>query len=461
MKRIEYDTRMPGTALRTLSLLVPIVLCLHALHLRAAESVSFVREIAPIFRDKCLTCHGPEKAKGEYRLDTFERLQKPGASKAAPITSGAPAQSHLFELVTAADADDRMPQKDEALPKQQIALIERWIKEGAHYDAPDPKLSLAGLAGFVEQPSPPGVYRAPVPVTALAFHPAANELAVGGYHEITVWNVNEGVLLRRITNVAERTLGLAYNHDGTLLATASGTPGKLGETKLFDAKTGKLLRTLAVIPDLMLTVAFDSQQSRIACAGADNTIRILDVESAQARVTIEQHADWVTSVAFSTDGSNIVATSRDKTVRVFNADNGELEATYTGHSEAVFSAMFNNDGKLVFSGGRDRKLHVWETHEAKKISEIGVDAEIQKLLVTASGVFIASDKTVYQYSRERKPERLKTFAGHEDLIYSLALHEAFHLLATGSYDGEVRIWNVESGELKKQFKAMPVRLSSK
>src|SRR5688572_31279132 len=89
-----------------------------------AEPVSFVREIAPILRDKCLTCHGPEKAKGEYRLDTFELLQKPGASKAAPITAGAPAQSHLFELVTAANEDDRMPQKDEALPKQQIGLIE-------------------------------------------------------------------------------------------------------------------------------------------------------------------------------------------------------------------------------------------------------------------------------------------------------------------------------------------------
>jgi len=461
MKRIEYDRRMPGTALGTLSLLMQIVLCLAAPAVLAAEPVSFVREIAPILRDKCLTCHGPEKAKGEYRLDTFELLQKPGSGKSTPITSGAPAQSHLFELVTAADDDDRMPQKDEALPKQQIALIERWIKEGARYDASDPKLSLAALAGFVEQPPPPSVYRAPVPVTALAFHPGGNELAVGGYHEITVWDVNEGALLRRITNVAERTLGLVYNLEGTLLASASGTPGKLGEAKLFDAKTGKLLRTLAVIPDLMLTVAFDPQQNRIACAGADNTIRIVDVESGQARLTIEQHADWVTSVAFSADGSNIVSSSRDKTVRVFDANGGELEATYTGHSEAVFSAMFNDDGKLVYSGGRDRKLHVWETHEAKKISEIPVDAEIQRLLVTASGVFIASDKVVHQYSRERKPERVRTFAGHEDLVYSLALHEASNLLATGSYDGEVRIWNVQDGSLRKQFKAVPVQVAGR
>jgi WD40 repeat protein len=168
----------------------------------------------------------------------------------------------------------------------------------------------------------------------------------------------------------------------------------------------------------------------------------------------------VTSVAFSADGSNIVSSSRDKTLRVFAASSGELEATYTGHSEAVFSAMFNDDGKLVFSGGRDRKLHVWETHEAKKISEIPVDAEIQRLLVSARGLFIASDKIVYQYSRERKPERAKTFTGHQDLVYSLALHEVLNLLATGSYDGEIRIWNVQDGSLKKQFKAVPVQVAA-
>jgi WD40 repeat protein len=153
----------------------------------------------------------------------------------------------------------------------------------------------------------------------------------------------------------------------------------------------------------MLTVAFDSQQKRIACAGADNTIRILDVESGQVRVTIEQHADWVTSVAFSPAGSNIVSSSRDKTVRVFNAITGELEGTYTGHSEAVFSASFNDDGKLVFSGGRDQKTaRVGNARGEEDFGDSPSMRKFRELLVTASGVFIAADKTVYQYSRERK-----------------------------------------------------------
>ena len=466
MGRMEYDPVMPHTVRRILKVFAlyasgSCVVALAVANGRAGQPVSFVREIAPILRDKCLICHGPEKAKGAYRLDTFELLQKPGGSESAPIIAGAPEKSHLFELLTTADEDDRMPQKDEALPKQQIELIERWIKEGGRFDAPDPKVSLATLAGYVNQPAPPDVYQASVPVTALAFHPDSRELAVSGYHEVMIWSVDEGVLLRRITNVAERTLSLAYNPEGTLLATASGTPGKQGETKLFDSKTGKLVRTLAVTPDLMLAVTFDSQGRRIACAGADNTIRVLDVESGELQRSIEQHADWVTSVAFSSDGSNIVSTSRDKTARVFDARSGGLEATYTGHTDAIFGAAFSPDSKLVFSAGRDRELHVWEARDAKKVSEASLDGEVTRLLVSTNGAFLAAEKVAHQYSAQQTPERVRTFSGHEDVIYSIAWQEASGLLATGSYDGEVRIWNVEDGKLRRKFEAAPLQLSSR
>src|SRR5688572_24703496 len=180
----------------------------------AAEPVSFTRDVAPVLRAKCLTCHGPEKAKGNYRLDTFELLKKPGSSKIAPITAGDPSQSHLYELLTASDEDDRMPQKDEPLPTAQIASIERWIREGATFDGPDPKASLASLVGFTEQPEAPGAYASPVPIIALAFHPGEDQIAVGGYHEVTIWDAADGRLRRRLGNVAQRTFALAYSHDG-------------------------------------------------------------------------------------------------------------------------------------------------------------------------------------------------------------------------------------------------------
>src|SRR5947207_4126048 len=97
----------------------PVVL-VGALTGAAAQPLSFTNEIAPIFVQKCLTCHGSEKNKGGYRLDTFEFLVKPGSSKEASITPGKPEASALYQRITTTDEEDRMPQKNEPLPPAEI-----------------------------------------------------------------------------------------------------------------------------------------------------------------------------------------------------------------------------------------------------------------------------------------------------------------------------------------------------
>src|SRR5690348_9983524 len=84
------------------------------------KQISFSREIAPVLVKQCQACHGPEKAKGKYRLDSFARLKKAGESDEAPVVAGKPEQSHLYKLITAKDEDDRMPQKADPLPAGQV-----------------------------------------------------------------------------------------------------------------------------------------------------------------------------------------------------------------------------------------------------------------------------------------------------------------------------------------------------
>src|SRR6266516_7395420 len=87
----------------------------------AFAPVSFSKEIAPILVKKCVACHGPEKSKGHFRLDSFDRLMRAGESKSAPVLPSQPEQSELVRRLTAKDEDDRMPQKDDPLPAEQIA----------------------------------------------------------------------------------------------------------------------------------------------------------------------------------------------------------------------------------------------------------------------------------------------------------------------------------------------------
>src|SRR6476620_316744 len=135
----------------------------------AQGAVSFKAQVAPILLEKCVTCHGPEKSKGGFRLDSFEGLMKAGDSKKATIVAGAPERSHLFELITTKDEDDRMPQKSDRLGDDQIAVIREWIVEGAKFDGVSASESLAKIVPYQPGPEAPAHYPFPQPVLALAW----------------------------------------------------------------------------------------------------------------------------------------------------------------------------------------------------------------------------------------------------------------------------------------------------
>lgn len=444
--------------------LVSLCLIVLAQRLDAADatelsnSVSFSKDIAPLLQQKCVTCHGPEKTKGGYQLHTFAALMKPGESKEAPVVAGAPARSHLLQLLTARDPDDRMPQKDDPLPPPQIALVERWIKEGAKFDGADPKATLASLLPQANHPDPPASYVRPVPILALAFSPDGKELAASGYHEITIWNPDDGALLRRIKNIPQQVQALSFNTDSSMLAVCGGTPGRSGEAKLVNPKDGTVIKTLANTTDFLLTLAFSPDGQRLIAGGADNSIRIFNVADGKEERRIEQHADWVMGLAFSPDGAHFASASRDKTARLFDTHTGELEETYDGHGAAVFTVAFGPDGKRVFSGGRDREVHAWQARDAKKVYEFGgFEADVLRLFVHGDQLFSCSaDKQIREHRLgEKKAELLRTLSGHHDVVYSLAYHETTKRLATGAFDGEVRTWDAPAGKLLTNFIAAP------
>jgi mono/diheme cytochrome c family protein len=335
----------------------------------ATQPVNFSREIAPILVRQCQSCHGPEKAKGKYRLDTLDLLKTAGSSKEAPVVPGKPDQSEIYRRIASDDEDERMPKKADRLTDSQIAVIGRWIEQGAASAGVEPGAPLASLAGE-DEPAAPEVYARPFPATAVAFRPRGGELAVSGYHEVTVWDPGDGKLIRRLPHLPQRIWGLAYNPDGNLLAVAGGTPGMSGAVVLCDAKGGAPPRVLDRIGDMMLAVSFSPDGTRLAAGGADNIVRVFDVATGKRELLIEQHADWVTDLAFSPDGSRIVTASRDKSARVFDAKTGSIESAYLKHEEALTGVCWSSDGKQVYTAGRDRKVHAWDPADAKAAGQI-------------------------------------------------------------------------------------------
>jgi mono/diheme cytochrome c family protein len=133
------STRPRRAPLAALTLLTPLLLASLATTAQAAaapEPVDFSRQIRPLLSKNCIACHGPDEKhrKGGLRLDTAEGAfrEKDGTRAVVP---GKLNDSEAWKRIVTKDADDLMPPPDsgKALTRDEIALVRRWIEEGASF----------------------------------------------------------------------------------------------------------------------------------------------------------------------------------------------------------------------------------------------------------------------------------------------------------------------------------------
>ena len=100
----------------------------------AGHTVSFSKEIKPIFEASCIKCHGRGRDRGGFRLDTRETALRGGDSGPA-VLAGRSGESLLIALVGGIDPDNVMPKKGSRLTPEQVGLLRAWIDQGASWDA--------------------------------------------------------------------------------------------------------------------------------------------------------------------------------------------------------------------------------------------------------------------------------------------------------------------------------------
>ena len=101
----------------------------------AADKVSYNRDIRPILSKHCTACHGGVKEAGGVSFIYRDKALGTGKSGQHPVVPGNPAGSEMLRRIKSTDPDEVMPKPKHGPPlnASQIALIERWIAEGAEW----------------------------------------------------------------------------------------------------------------------------------------------------------------------------------------------------------------------------------------------------------------------------------------------------------------------------------------
>ena len=430
-----------------------LLLC-SVLPLRGDDTVSFRSQVAPILLENCVACHNAKKAEGGYRLDTFSEISKPGDSATDPLQTLGDSPGELIRRLTSKDEFERMPPESDPLPENQIELIRRWIDAGGKFDGEDPAERLPLLIPPPTHPKPPHEYRTPVQVSALAFSPDGKQVYCGGYHELLVWDL-EGKLVRRIENLGQQIFDIEFFPDGRQIAVAGGQPGKSGEVRIVELDDGEVRAVLVRSTDVIWDIAFRPESNELAVACADQSIRLVNLENLEETLVLQSHADWVTGVNWTPDGKTLVSSSRDKSAKVFDVEKEQLLVSYKGHNSAVRGLSVSTDGKQVYSVGGDKKLHRWNLSNGKPIKTVALGGDGFRTIQGPGWVLIPNSDMRLLKIDVAKDSVLTEFKGHTDWVLSATLSPDQSMIASGSHNGEIRLWNASDAALLKSWIAQP------
>jgi hypothetical protein len=211
--------------------------------------------------------------------------------------------------------------------------------------------------------------------------------------------------------------------------------------------------------DRVTAPAFDAGGTRLAVGGGDPSrrgeVKIFALDGLTPVLDLpELHSDTVFALAFSADGRRLASAGGDKLVRVIDVASGAPVATFAGHTHHVLDVSWHYGGELLASAGADQVVKVWDLASgAQRRTLDGFDKQV-------SGVsFVAATTRIVTGSGDAKVRLLdaadgasvRSFEGFRDYVYALAQDLDGDLVVAGGFDGVLRVWATETGELRAAF----------
>jgi WD40 repeat protein len=426
--------------------------------LAADSAVSYYRDVVPLLKRSCTGCHHPGKLKGDLDLTGYPAFLK-GGKHGASFVAGKPAESRVVEEISGDEPN--MPKEGDPLTKEEVALIERWIKDGAKDDTP------ANANSF--KLSEPPTYAAPPVVSALAWSPDGNVLAVAGYHEVVLHKGGGAEIVARLVGEAPRIEAMTFTPDGKRLIVSGGAPARFGEIQIWDAESHQELKSFKFTTDSLYGVSVSPDGGRIAFGCADKTVRIIAAEDGREVIRFDNHSDWVLATTFTVDGKRVLTGSRDRAMKIIDTANGQFIDDINKLLEGVMCIARNPKEDLVAYGGELGTPRIYRISENQGRTAANNDVNLIREFERqpgpvcsiayspdASSIAVGNMNGEVRIYKTADGTKQATLKENQGAVFALGFSPKGDRLATAGFDGQVRIFELPEGKLGKAFVPVPV-----
>lgn len=295
-------------------------------------------------------------------------------------------------------------------------------------------------------------------VTALAFSRDGKYLASGGSKQdclVKVWDLESGLVVRTFQGHADEVRGLTFLPHGRYLISASSDQ----TLRLWEVEREDQMRELERQPLALWAVAFSPDGKWLATAGADRVVRLYDRATRRLARQLTGHAGPVTTLAFRPDSGQLASGGGDKVVRLWQLD-GRSEGVLTGHTAPITAVVYTPSGQVV-SAAADKLVKVWNQEGKAELTLTLPSPVLTAVDVSADGALLAAaaEQVVHVWQLPAGTP-LRTLHGQNSgTISALAFAPLGPNLATTSTDGEVVLWDAQSGRLRRKLRLSAASLS--
>ena len=230
-------------------------------------------------------------------------------------------------------------------------------------------------------------------ITEIALSPDGTKLAGSGEGRIWVYDLDSSEQVAMLAGHADRIRALAFAPDNTSIASASED----NTLRLWDTNKGNEIATVAGDTSNHATALASSPDGVPLTAWNEETVRLLSSSGTEP--------SRIRTLRYSDDGDTLVSGGVDGKIRVFEIETGRQNASFAAHDGLVLSLALTPDSKHLASGGSDTTVRFWDMHDYRLLA---------------------------------------TLTAHADSVYALAFSDNVEMLASGGRDPHIRLWNVQA-----------------